>query len=248
MINEETLTLYYFDDGLDEARRREVAGALRTDRVLAARFDALKTRLDALRNPGDIPAPEHLQHQWHDLVSREAQLERQKAATPTGRFPWLGLGAAFASVLALGIAIGVWMPRSETLTSPQIVTTENPVLPTTQTASSMATANSFERGMQVYLQESQDELASLGNRTDDEQSALILNIIMQNRLFEQAAEKQQSPEIARLMRAVEPVLLRLAAGETTPEDAAALRRQLTFELNAVLTKLQQPTSNQPTTT
>lgn len=240
MINEQTLTLYYFDDGLDEAQRREIAEALRTDRVLAARYKALKTELDALRDPESIAAPDHLQHQWHDLVAREAQLERQKAQ-PDRRFPWLGLGAAFASVLALGIAIGVWMPG----TAPPVGTTD---VASQTTGTSTPTTTPLERGLQVYLQESRSELASLGARSDDEQNALILNIIMQNRLFEQAAEQQQNPEIARLMRAVEPVLLRLAAGETTPQDAAALRRQLSFELNAMLTKLQQPASNKQTTT
>ena len=248
MISEETLTLYYYNDGLDVAQRREVAAALDSDRVLAARFAALTTDLDALYKPGDIRAPEYLKHQWHDLVAREAQLERQKAGSPPRPFPWLGLGAAFTAVLALGVAIGVWMPRDTPTAGPQIVAQEHPPVARVGTASAAASRAAFERGLQVYLQESQGELASLGAHSSDEQNSLILNIIMQNRLFEQAAEKQQNPEIARLMRAVEPILLRLAAGATTPEDAAALRRQLTFELNAMLTKLQQPASNTTTTT
>ena len=108
------------------AQRREVAAALNSDRVLAARFAALTTDLDALHKPGDIRAPEYLKHQWHDLVAREAQLERQKAGSPPRPFPWLGLGAAFTAVLALGVAIGVWMPRDTPTAGPQIVALEHP--------------------------------------------------------------------------------------------------------------------------
>ncbi len=244
MIDERTLTLYYYDDGLDEDERRTVREALQTDRLLAARFEALKERLDALREPEPTSAPEHLKHQWHDLVAREAQLERQKTAPAPRRFPWLGLGAAFTSVLALGIAIGVWMPRGA---PPPGTTAELAGGPQPSASSSDAPA-AFERGLQLYLEESRSELASLDNRSHDEQARLLLQIIAQNRLFEQAAEKQQVPEVARLMRAFEPILLRLAAEDTAPQDAEALRRQLAFELNAMLTKLQQPSSKKTTTT
>lgn len=255
MIDERTLTLYYFGDGLEERERREVEQALASDHLLAARYQALVHDLEALRAPADAaPAPEHLTHQWHDLVAREAQLERQRAPArgDAPRFPWLGLGTAFASVLALGIAIGVFMPRNSPEPGPELVGTEN-TTPTPPGSDSGATPpvsaeGAFERGLQVYLAESQGQLAGLGEQSQDEQAALVLQIVAQNRLFERAAEKQQAPEIARLMRAIEPILLRLAADDTTEQDADALRRQLVFELNAMLTKLQQPSSNEMTST
>lgn len=241
MIDEQTLTLYYWNDGLDAAERANVEQALATDHLLAARYRALSERLNALREDIPATAPTHLKHQWHDLVTREARLERQKSAPEPRRFPWLGIGAAFASVLALGIAIGVWMPRGESPVATDVATTES--VPPAATLHDGA----FERGLRVYLEDRQHQLAGLESRSGDERSTLLLQIVAQNRLFEQAAEKQQSPEIARLMRALEPVLLRLASDEAQGQDAEALQRQLTFEMNALLTKLQAPSSKQTNT-
>ena len=71
-----------------------------------------------------------------------------------------------------------------------------------------------------------------------------MHIIDQNRLFERAAEQNDSQKLARVLRAFEPVLLQLAAEDLAPEDAEALRAQLAFELNVMLTKLSRDTSKE----
>ena len=76
----------------------------------------------------------------------------------------------------------------------------------------------------------------------DQQSLLLMQIVAQNRVFERAAETNNAPDVARLMRAFEPILLRLAEQDIAPEDAEALRRQLSFEMKAMLTKMQRSTS------
>ena len=50
-MNDEILTLYYYDE-LDGDERRRVEAALRADEALKARFDALSADLDAL-TPAD---------------------------------------------------------------------------------------------------------------------------------------------------------------------------------------------------
>ena len=74
-----------------------------------------------------------------------------------------------------------------------------------------------------------------------------MNIIEQNRLFERAAEQNDSANLARILRAFELVLLQLAAEDISAEDAEALRAKLLFELNVVLTKLARETSDEPQT-
>ena len=76
----------------------------------------------------------------------------------------------------------------------------------------------------------------------------MLRLIEQNRLFETAADHNNAPQLARVLRAFEPILLRLAATDTAPEDAAALRAQLSFELNVMLTKLAKESSDEVHTT
>ena len=252
MIDEQTLILYYYDqrdgdDGLAPEDRRRVERALAEDDLLAARFEALKQSLDGFSADTVPEAPTHLRHQWHDAVKREARLERQRETSGTTRRPWGLWSGALAAVLALGIAIGLFLADLPGPGAPELAGSpaDGPdiVANPGDTAGQDSTKSAaFARGLQVYLEDRQTDLVGFDERSVDEQAALVLRIVAQNRLFERAAEQQQAPEIARLLRAFEPLLLRLAAEDTTPEDAALLRRQLTFELNAVLTKLQQPPS------
>ena len=237
MINDDTLTLYYYGDDLDAKQRREIEQAMASDEVLAARYATLKQELDTWKPAPAPAAPEHLKHQWHDLVAREAQLERQRNPATPARTSWFRLGMAFASVMAVGIAIGLFLSDRKDPSMPELVMLE-------PGGEAVTDGGVFARGLQVYLQERQAELVGLEDRSGEEQSALLLQIVAQNRLYQRAAEQQDSPELARLLRAFEPILLQLASEDTSAQDADALRRQLAFELNAMLTKLQQPSSKE----
>ena len=89
----------------------------------------------------------------------------------------------------------------------------------------------------MHFEESRNQLVGLSPDANGDRSLLIMGIIQQNRLFELAATRSDSQDLARVLRAFEPILLRLAADDISPEDAAALQSQLAFELNIVLTKL-----------
>ena len=75
----------------------------------------------------------------------------------------------------------------------------------------------------------------------------MMQIIDQNRLYERAAELNGAPEIARVLRAFEVILVRLAEQDIAPEDAEALRAQLGFELKVMLTKMSRTTSKEAET-
>jgi hypothetical protein len=68
-------------------------------------------------------------------------------------------------------------------------------------------------------------------------------LIEQNRLFEKAAAQNNSPKLVRVLRAFEPILVQLASDDIAPEDAEALRAQLAFELNVMLTKMTRDSSD-----
>ena len=105
----------------------------------------------------------------------------------------------------------------------------------------------FTRGLQLHLEDSRIELAKLSGDSDEERMMLLLQIIEQNRMFERAAINNNSQNVARVLRAFEPILLRLASDDIAPQDAEALRAQLSFELAVMLTKLSQDTSEQTQT-
>ncbi|MEQ8207056.1 MAG: hypothetical protein RIA65_12825, partial [Woeseia sp.] len=105
------------------------------------------------------------------------------------------------------------------------------------------TSNAFTRGLQVHFQQSRQDISSLRADSSAERELLIMHIIQQNRLFARAAKENNSPELARVLRAFEPILARLSAEDLSPEEAARLQAKLTFELNVMLTKMNQPPSN-----
>ena len=238
--NEQALILYYYDDGLSRSEKHAIAEALQADASLAKRFRELSARLNALQGEAPALAPSHLQHQWHDLIAGEAQLERQAKQPNERPKRWLGWAAGLTAMLLLGIVIGrVLQPVSiatDGATTELAATPEKPLL-------DAVGATAFTRAVQFYLDEQQGDLARMDEQSADNQQLLLLQIVAQNRLIERAAMANNSPDLARLMRAFEPLLLKLADQNTSPEEVLVLQRQLAFELQAVLTKLQQAPSN-----
>ena len=191
-------------------------------------------------------APEHLKHQLHAAIDEAAALERGREAEPrsSGR-PGLGfLGFAVTAALAIGIGVGSILSGERTTDVLTEVAELNP--PPVSVEPPKAIPASFTRGLQYHLRNSHDQLTSYEGSTDT--TNLVLDIIEQNRLFETAAENNDAHDVARVLRAFEPILLRLAAGDEAPEDADALREQLAFELNVMLTKLARESSDETTTT
>jgi len=239
MINEETLTLYFYDDGLSAGERRAVEIALGDDAELAARYAALCRQLERWRDPDTTKAPSHVVQRWHDSIDRAARAELAEPKKSSGPVHFMSFfwGAAVTTALAVGIGIGVYFSVDNSIDLP--ADDLRVLVPADERLSVPA---SFTRGLQVYLQDSQAEIVGLSLDSDADRSLLVMQIIEQNRLFERTATINNSPELARVLRAFEPILLRLASEELSPEDAAALRAQLAFELNVVLTKLARDTS------
>ena len=144
---------------------------------------------------------------------------------------------AVSAALAIGVGIGFFVSdRSDSLSDQQI-----PLVAGTTNLPKVTPA-AFTRGLQVHLRDSRQQITSLDQGTDS--ILLVLRIIEQNRLFETVAERNNAPELARVLRAFEPILLQLAATDIAPEDAEALRAKLAFELNVMLTKLARVSSNE----
>ena len=190
--------------------------------------DLVKAHRDERHQP-----PPHLVQQWHAAIDEAAALERGRQREPrsSGRIRAGLFGLAVTAALALGIGIGIFIDEPETTVTPPETT---------------ASTGSFSRGLQYHLRDSRAQLVSLDDETDA--TMLVLEIIAQNRLYEVAAEQNNAPRVARVLRAFEPILLRLAADDIAPDDAAALREQLAFELNVMLTKLARDASDETHTT
>ena len=242
-MHDEKLILYYYDDGLSDSERQEIETALSEDAALADQYAELRDRLSQLAKTEDQPAPAHAIHRWHDSIDRAARMERGKQLKPASPFSFMSFfwGAAVTAALAIGIGIGIYFSGNSEVT-PVIEDTFVNTLPLPETATPAA----FTRGLQVHLRDSRRELARLPAEPNADRALLIMRIIEQNRLYERAAEQKDSPKLARVLRAFEPILIRLAAEDLAPEDEKALRAQLAFELNVMLTKLARETSEEAT--
>jgi hypothetical protein len=243
MITEETLLLYFYDE-LEPADRVTVEAALRNDAGLASRYARLSAELAGWRSTqGPAAVPAAVTARWRVSIDHAASVAVTPARTrtPMPRLRLFGSGVALAAALAIGIAVGVRLDRpvaSDPTAPTPIAGNEGTVV--------RAVPASFIRGLEAYLQESQWEIARLplANNENDERTALIMQLIQQNRAFERIAEQSNAPNLARVLRAFEPILFKLANENIAPTDAQSLRDQLAFELKATLTKLEQATSEE----
>lgn len=245
MIDEQTLLFYFYNDGLTDKERRDVDIALRSDPLLAARYAKLQRQFDDMRNDATPAAPTHMVQRWHDSIDVAARREASFSSPPQRpvhfwSFFW---GAAITATLALGIGIGAFFSGNghDGMSDQQLYAT---LPPTTATATPVA----FTRGLEAHLQRSQSDISLLSVDSTSDRTVLVRQLIEQNRMFEYVADRSSAPELARVLRAFEPILLRLASEDIAPEDAEALRAQLSFELNVMLTKLARDTSKETHTT
>jgi anti-sigma factor RsiW len=240
-MHDDKLILYFYDDGLSTEEKRQIEAALENDEDLAARYRELQGQLSAFVEDKTPAVPDHVAQRWHDSIDRAACMERDALRKRGNGFNPLSFfwGAAITASLVVGIAIGIYISGGAS-TTPAL----NDRVVDYRTNSPTVIPTAFTRGLQVHLRDSQRGIASLPTQSDADRAQLILDILAQNRLFERAAEQKNSPQLARVLRAFEPILVRLAATDTAPEDVEALRAQLTFELNVMLTKLARETSEE----
>jgi len=223
-MNDEQLILYYYDDGLTDSEKRAIGAALERDPELAARYRELTGHLSGWSSGDALPIADDLRQRLHAGLDRAADREHGGRPESRGRghfFSFL-LGTAVTAAVAVVVAVAIgWQ---DPVGAPPIAT-RNPGPAT------------FARAMRVYFQDSRSDLEALPDTGNGDRTAMIIDLIDQNRAFARLATESGSPDLARVLRAFEPILVRLAADDITAAESAELRGRLGFELNVMLTKL-----------
>lgn len=227
MIDDDELLLYRLGEHPDPARIR---AALAADPELAARERALATDLAQL-GEWTPPGPDAAQQaRWLAAVAEAAEAgvragSDSRAAAARQRVrrrrPW-ALALAASCLLALSFQLG-----RQTATAPTPMQASAPV-PAADTRSAWS-----------HLAATRHVLAELPTAAD--RAARVAALIAHNRLQVEAAERAGDAELARVLRAFEPVLQQLA--QTAPEADAGVRAQLDFEARTLQTKLRATPSN-----
>jgi anti-sigma-K factor RskA len=168
-MNEDTLILYYFNDGLSDRERRQVETAISTDTAVSAQYKALCRQLNDCRETDDQAVPAHTLRRWHDSIDRAARQDQPSQQRPAGTFNFFSFawGAAITAALAIGIGIGMYMAGGDTNTPMIEVANVGP------SAGNVVPA-SFTRGVRVHLQDAQQGLADLSLDTDADRIMLVL--------------------------------------------------------------------------
>jgi hypothetical protein len=241
IMNDDTLILYYYDDGLSDDERAAVEAAFEEDAALGERYRVLCSELEQLSEQPTMAAPPQATARWHrSIENAAAERGGHRSRHRVRRFPWLSLAGPLAAALVAGIAIGLYLGAHDT-PAPTIAEPGNTVAGDDRPGV-QAVPVAFTRGLEFHLRRSRQEITHLNGEPD--RRLLILDIVRQNRVFERVAEDNEAEDVARVLRAFEPVLLRLADERTSAADAAALRSRLAFELDVVLTKMQRRDSDQ----
>ncbi|HNP36294.1 MAG TPA: hypothetical protein PKK10_10605 [Woeseiaceae bacterium] len=234
---DDLLTLYFYEDGLSADERDEVGNAIASDTVLAERYARLEERLSALPTDDAAPLPDDMLQRFHETIERAARSEHNTTAKAR-RVPHFWsflLGSAATAAIVVAVMAGMMQRDNPVPDTAPLIVDLNPVVEADPTF--------LRRGLKVYFRDSQNGLSSWSNDDDAARIAVIASLVQQNRLFEKLAAQHEAPDLARVLRAFEPILLKLAADDISAEESASLRDKLSFELNVMLTKLTREASD-----
>lgn len=218
MISDDDLLLFHWQDGLDEARRREIADALARDPGLGARYARLVADLARF---GQLPEPRAdavQQARWWRAIRDDGARMRRSTHW---RWP-LALAAGLAAVAVF------WPARP-----PSHADAASAPLPSA--AADRIDDARIARSVRVHLAEAGADLSQWSAQPDATRRRLVQRWIEDQRALAQAADAAGDAQLARTLRAFEPLLHDLARG--APEAAQAEREQLAFEWAAMQTKL-----------
>ncbi len=241
-LTDDDLTQHFWGE-LPKAEAEQIAASLRSDPELARRYQRLCQQLQALRDAlpdAELSAVAITRAKLR--LHRHIERERRAESLARTSWWWPALAGAAASLM---VVLTFWPPATNSpIASTPIATA--PIVQIQPSNNSPEANNAMLRAVRVQLAQSQQALLDLpADKT--QQQVLLADIVMQNRSFAKRAQLQGQNDVARLLRAIEPVLASLAS-EPSPEQRAALLAQWEFETQVLQTKLQVQASKTASTT
>jgi hypothetical protein len=231
MISDEELLLYHYGDGLGVSGRETIAKAVASDAALAARLKKLIAELDAV-TPPTVSVPQATQQRWHAALASAANANNGQSASTVRKSFWK-MNPAFALAAVLSIAAGItfWQKQDSSGTNP------SSMIASVKPAVADADNARFERSLNWYLSDTEQQLASLKQLRADERTPVLERVLVQNRLYAIAADRADEPRYARALRSFAPVIESISGDDTDTSELEAGVAQLKFELKVVQARL-----------
>jgi|SRR6478736_406331 len=226
-ISDNDLILYFYRDGLDAGRIREIDDALFASPDLRARYTHLQQMLHAVdAEPAPEPDAQFSERVWQRLDARIGTV----GPSPSWHARLLDTlhsllvpRAAFAAscMLLLAIGIGFYAGRSTAPQPDEIAQTRANAMATRVLDAYVAEHLRATEGLLLTAVNS-DDAGLVGNRD------LAASLVDSNRLYAQAATRSGNTRLADFLRQLEPVLLELAnqSPDTSVQSIDGLRDYL----------------------
>ncbi len=230
-LTDEQLLARYWQLDLSAEEIRQIDALIASDASVLARWRAIQCDLALLKPQSDVNiAPATLKRLQQQL--------RLHAQSGLAKPQW----PKFAATSAAGAAaVLLWMSLPRTPMQNIGGTTDIAIVSPVPAGQSSKELNRVSlRAVSLHLMEAQAMLA----RTDyqqTEQRELLADVLAQNQSFQQRAAQQGQADLARVLAALQPVLIELAKADQA-ELRGGLIEQFEFESHALLTKLQQRSS------
>ena len=188
--------------------------------------------LNNLSQPEDVVPPTEAFNAWHETLNN-ASAKQSHRRLFSGRWAKnLGIGLSAATIAAVGVMVGLSM-------SPP----DSPVDARTDLAATSPSDGSLRAA--AFVRQTSLDVSALSDVSEEERDRLIEDIIVRNRLYIRAAESNQSSDLARALRAFEPVLRDLANANVGEAAYDRTSEQLKFELGVLQTRFERrPLNNQ----
>lgn len=249
MITDDALVLYFYNDGLSSGERDQIERELEQDTQLSQRYSQLvkdmgRVSLYASTNIATVD-----KSQWaRALDARIDSSIKQSSSGQSKRHIGSDRKLAIAATVLVFIA-GWFLGGMFTQVPSEVDINPRVAVRSGESADLLAvrqsnSQQSLIRGIAAHFKDTQSQLASMDENNTVERDALIQAIVVQNRFFLEAARNNGADDLARLLRAFEPLLVSLSSSsQGQPRSKQQISDQLEFELGATLTKLDRKTSN-----
>ena len=240
-MTDDELLLFHFSDGLSAERVAQIQTALDGDAVLRKRLAQLRAHLAALNHAGEDTLPAAVQRRLQLKLRQLHAASRAPARLPFWRIPrtqspWLlPAFAAGAGALVMWLYTQGVTPNTQPLASEHRASERGASMPEQAQTMSLPALRAHLLQTQMLLENFDPDNA--------QERALLDEIIAQNQSYAERAQRLGRADLARVLRALEPVLVEVE-NLKEPDARAALINQFEFEADSLQTKLQARASKQ----